>query len=180
MPILARGSCRCPPVVWLCLAGACGSTPATPEQQRAAEQRLLAPFLRDVEVGCRELVVEATGNFYRNVGQPAVDVRAHLARKERGDGYVDTIWTNRLGEPRTSFVVTIGEPDALTEQGIVRRPRTVFTVVNQVRVRFYEDARPLLLSARTAGGFAVVREDKASPARDLTEYAVEDGAVRCR
>ena len=88
----------------------CAGVPATAEQRLAAEQRLLAPYLRDTEVGCSELRVELTGNFHVNVGQPAVDVQAHTARKETGDGYLETIWTNKLGDPRTAFTVKIGRP----------------------------------------------------------------------
>jgi hypothetical protein len=161
------------------LAG-CAGVPATPEQRQVAEQRLLAPYLRDTEVGCTELLVELTGNFHVNVGQPAIDVQAHAARKERGDGYLDTIWTNKLGDPKSAFTVTIGEPEEISESGIVRRPRTKFTVLNEVRLRVFSGTHPLALNAHAGGSFVVVREASVKMARDLKEYVVEDGALRIR
>ena len=158
----------------------CAATSATPEQQLAAERRLLAPFLRETEVGCSELTVELTGNFHKNVGQPAIDTRVHLARKEQGDGFVDTVWTNRIGDPKTSFVVTIGEAGELTEPGTGSRPHTRFTVVNQVRVRVFEGRHPLTLTARAGGDFAVVREASVNKPRDVTEFVVEDGVLKTR
>ena len=158
----------------------CAGVPATAEQRLAAEQRLLAPYLRDTEVGCSELRVELTGNFHVNVGQPAVDVQAHTARKETGDGYLETIWTNKLGDPRTAFTVTIGEPDQITEQGIVRKPRTKFTVLHEVRLRVFAGTHPLALNVHAGGAFAVVREASVKKPRDVSEYVVEDGALRIR
>ncbi len=47
--------------VWILLSGimvSCAGASATQEQQQAAERRLLAPYLRDTEVSCGELLVE--------------------------------------------------------------------------------------------------------------------------
>lgn len=159
---------------------ACAAPPATPEQRQAAEARLLAPFLVATEVGCSELVIELTGNFHGNVGQPAIDVKAHAARKERGADWIDTVWTNQLGDPSTAFVVTVGQPDQITDQGVVRGPRTQFTVVNQVRLRVYEGTHPLTLNARAGGAFAIVREASVQKPRDVTEFVVENGERRIR
>lgn len=146
----------------------------------AAEQRLLAPYLRDTEVGCSELLVELTGNFHVNVGQPAIDVQAHAARKETGDGYLDTIWTNKLGDPKTAFTVTIGEPDEISDRGIVRKPRTRFTVLNEVRLRVFAGTHALALNAHAGGAFAVVREASVKKPRDVSEYIVQDGSLSIR
>lgn len=158
----------------------CAAVPATPAQLAAAEQRLLQPFLEGTEVGCRELLVEYTGNFHNHVAQPAVDVKAHLARKERGDGYVDTIWTNRLGDTKSPFVMFIGAAPDSTEPGVQRGPRTTFTVLNEVRLRIYEDARPLTLTARAGGGLVVVRHKGAATAVDCAEFRIADGTLTIR
>ncbi|HEX5051533.1 MAG TPA: hypothetical protein VFZ65_07150 [Planctomycetota bacterium] len=166
--------------IWLVAVGmtaACAGTPATAEQRHLAERRLLEPFLHATEVGCSELDLEITGNFYGNVGQPAIDKQVHTAVRQRGDGYVDTIWTNPSGAAGSSFVVTIGEPSELAEPGAATSPRMKFQVVNQVRLRVYEDQRPLTLNARAGGAFVFVM-DAAGKAREVKEFAVVDGALR--
>ena len=170
---------RLPILLGLGLFG-CAGVPATPEQQAAAEQRLLQPFLEGIEVGCRELLVEYTGNFHNHVAQPAVDVKAHLARKERGEGFVDTVWTNRLGDPKSAFVVSIAAAADPTEPGVRRGSCTTFTVLNEVRLRIYEDARPLTLTARAGGGLVVVRHKGAATAQDCAEFRIADGIMTIR
>ena len=93
------------PIVMSVLLAACSGAPATQEQREAAERRLLEPYLRDTQVECGELLVEMTGNFYATLSQPAVDPQAHTARKERGEDYTETIWTNTLGAKKSAFVV---------------------------------------------------------------------------
>lgn len=159
------------------LAAACAGAPATPEQRRLAEARLLQPFLRSTEVGCAELQIEVTGNFHGNVGQPAVDAGVHQVRREQGDGYRDTVWTNTVGDPVHAFVVTVGEPVEITETGLRQRPRTTFRVVNQVRLRVYEDRRPLQLSAAATGAFVLVREAGGTP-HEVKEFVIADGVLR--
>ncbi|MFM1873003.1 MAG: hypothetical protein RL398_2425 [Planctomycetota bacterium] len=155
----------------------CGSAPATAEQRRLEESRLLAPFLGDVEVGCSELVVECTGNFHVNVGQPAVDATAHNVRREEGKGYVDTIWTNTTGMGRTALNVVIGEAAEFTERGLHRGPQTRFSVMNQFRLRVWRDRRPLTLSATASGPVVLVREG-GSQVRETRGYVVDDGVAR--
>lgn len=159
------------------LAAACGSTPATPEQRRLAEERLLAPYLRDVQIGCSELLVEMTANFHGNVGQPAVDATAHDVRREDGPGYVDTIWTNRTGLLRSALNVTIGERAEFTERGLERGPHTRITAMNQVRLRVYRDQRPLQLDL-AAGGPVVLVQEAGQARREVRTFAVRDGAVQ--
>lgn len=161
------------------LVAGCGAAPATPEQRQVAEQRLLAPFLRPVEVGCSELTVELTGNFHGNVGQPGADAARHRVERSERDGVLETVWTNLLGDPAAAFVVTIGEPGAFTDQGFERGRQTRFTVVRQVRLRVFQDRRPLTLNA-TATGSVVMLKEAGQPPAEVARYAVSDGVLHDR
>ncbi|MFN9334361.1 MAG: hypothetical protein ACK6D1_17365, partial [Planctomycetota bacterium] len=132
-------------LVPLAVFAACATEPATPEQRAQAERRLLAPFAVDREVGCTELRVELTSNFHGNVGRPSHDAKRHSMTREQGDGYVETVWTNLSGAPDAAFVLTIGPTQEIP--GAAAAPRTRFRVVTQLRVRVYEDRRPLTLGA---------------------------------
>lgn len=157
---------------------ACGTAPdATPEQKAQAERRLLAPFLAGMEVGCGELLVEVTGNLYPYVGQPAVDPERHTKVREEGSGFVDTVWTNTAGVPESAFIVMIGDPPELTETGWQPGRQTRFRVVNQVRLRVYEDRRPLTLNATAGGGYVFVKE-ASSPPREVAKFAIVDGVLQ--
>lgn len=158
------------------VASGCAGQPATPEQRAQGERRLLQPFLAAREVGCGELLVELTGNFHGNVGQPAVDRSRHRVTRETGDGYVDQVWTNAAGTADAAFALTIGEPPQLTERGLVRGAETRFRVVNQVRLRIYEDRRPLTLNAVAGGSFVFVKEAGGTP-REVPRFAIVDGRV---
>ncbi len=159
------------------LGAACAGTPATPEQRQLAERRLLGPFLGDVQVVANELVIEITRNFHGNVGQPAVDQTVHEFRKERGDGFVDTVWTNKLGDVGSAFAVTIGEAAQFTEKGLQHGQQTRFKVLNQVRLRVYEDQRALTLNARASGPILLVQEASARPS-EVTRFEIADGVMR--
>jgi hypothetical protein len=160
------------------LLAACTGTPVTPEQRQLAERRLLAPFLAPREVGCGELFVELTGNFHGNVGEPAVDRTRHTVTREQGDGFVETVWTNTTGTPESAFVITIGAPAALRDDGTwSTAQQTRFRVVNQLRRRVYEDRRDLTLNA-TAGGAYVFVQDASAPPREVAGFAIVDGALR--
>lgn len=158
------------------LLAACAGSPASPEQRAVAERRLLEPFLVEREVGCGELLVEVTSNFYSYVGQPAVDPARHTKVREQGDGFVDTVWTNTAGVADAAFVVTVGEPQQMTDAGWVLGRQTRFRVVNQVRLRVYEDRRPLTLNA-TAGGAFVLVKDAATAPREVARFAIVDGVL---
>lgn len=160
------------------IAAACASATATPEQVEATEQRLVEPFLTGTEVGCNELLVEMTGNFNTHVSQPALDPGAHTMRHEAGPDYIDKIWTNTLGRPASAFVVSIGEPGQITDRGIVRGPRTTFTVTNEVRLRIYQGRKALTLKAYARGERVVVREATLARVRDVREFVVEDGVLQ--
>lgn len=169
---------------WICGAAlgtsllwlpACASArPATPEQVELATRRLLAPYVTGGEVGCQELLVEVSPNMAINVSQPTVDVNLHQAYKEQGDGYVDTVWTNKLGDLSGIFIVTIGEKNDFTPQGYVVGRGMKFTVTNQVRLRVYQSG-PMRLDA-TAKGDVLVYKD-ADHEIDLHEFRIQDGAL---
>lgn len=162
----------------LVLLAACAGSPATPEQRQMAERRLLEPFLVAREVGCGELFVEVTSNLYGHVGQPAVDPARHSRTREQGDGFVETTWTNTAGTPDAAFVVTIGEPQQIADTGWIEGRKTRFRVVNQVRLRVYEDRRPLTLNATAGGAFVLVKDGAASAPREVKQFAIVDGVLR--
>lgn len=156
---------------------ACKGAPVTPEQRRLEERRLLAPFLAAVEVGCGELEIEITGNFHANVGQPGFVPDQHQVSRQKGKGYAETVWTNVSGV--TPLVLTIGDPGVLDEKGLTPGPRTTFTVMNRVRLRTYEDSRPLMLDVRASGPVLVKEATaKAREVREVKEFAVSDGVLR--
>ncbi|MBM3972852.1 MAG: hypothetical protein FJ301_01980 [Planctomycetes bacterium] len=159
----------------LLAVAACSAPPPTVEQRAQAEFRLLAPFLVDRVVGCRELRIELTSNFYGNVGRPAHDPQRHSLTRVQGDGFVETVWTNRSGAPEHAFVLAVGATQEIPD-GSKTPPRTRFRVVNQLRIRVYEDRRPLTLAA-TASDIVLVQDGKSAP-RDVSGFVIEDGAVR--
>ncbi|MBX3461873.1 MAG: hypothetical protein KF830_01770 [Planctomycetes bacterium] len=174
---------RRPRVAWaiLCAAGlaACAGPPATPEQRRLGEQRLLAPFLRDAEVGCGELAIDITGNFHPHVGQPAIDPATQSVARTHGDGYRETVWTNKTGDPARAFVLTIGQPPEITERGVEPAVQMRFRVLHQIRLRVYEDRRPLTLDVRAAGDFVLLREPGSRP-REIERFEVSGGVATVR
>jgi hypothetical protein len=149
--------------------------PATPEQAAQGERRLLAPFLVERDVACAELRIEMTGNFYDCVGRPAVDAGLHTQSREVGDGFVEEVWTNRAGMPANAFRIAIGEPRP--EPGQAAAPRSRYRVINELRIRIYQDRRELTLRAAAGGGYAVVKEGPAEAA-DRREFVIDDGTVR--
>lgn len=159
------------------LVAACAGAPASPEQRRLAEARLLAPFSTGAEVGCAELAIDLTGNFHGNVGQPAVDAMFHTVARTESDGCRETVWTNATGDPAHAFVISIGEPPEMTERGPVQKPRTTFRVFHQVRLRVWGDRRPLQLDATATGEVVLVREAGSKP-REVRQFAVIDGTLR--
>jgi len=172
-----RTCCRFPCGLLLLALAACAGTPATPAQRAAEEARLLAPFRRGGEVGCSELVVEITPNFHGCVSQPAIDKQAHVVRRVEGQGFVETVWTNRLSDPRTAFVVTIGPPVEFGAAGLERGPVTTFTVYGQVRLLVHEERRPLTLTARASGEPLLVRVSPGAAVRDCRNFAISDGEL---
>ena len=166
------------PTMLLCLLTvACGSPPVAPERLASEERRLLQPFIAGAEVGCGELQIEATGNFaHYNIASPSVDVRLHHARKEQGNGYLDTIFTNLAGTPEGAFVVTIGENDEGQSLAPVRYTR--FTVLREVRIRVLQGTHPLTLRAAATGQPLMIKE--AGVVRDLDRFEAADGVLHAR
>jgi hypothetical protein len=169
----AAAACAC-----LIAAGCAGSAPVTPEQVAQAERRLLLPLLHDAEVGCGELLVEVTANFYPNVSQPGIDERLHGVRREETPEYIETIWLNRLGDLGGAFTVVVGETDTFSEQGVVRGRGTKFTVLHEVRVRVYQGTRPMTLAIEAKGRPLVYKEGE--QVRDLAEFRLADGVLQAR
>jgi len=168
-------------LVWIGLVAAACSSPgtmATPEQRAQEERRLLAPYLADREVGCGELVVEATGNLYAYIGQPAVDESRVVKTREDGDGFVDTVYTSKAPDAAFPIRLTIGEAQKWTASGgFVLGKQTTFKVVNQLRVRLYEDRRPFTLNASAGGGFVLVKDAAGTPPREVPKFADVDGVL---
>lgn len=162
------------------LLAACAGTPATPEQLRLGEERLLQPFLQLAEVGCSELEIEITGNFHPNVGQPALDRATQTLTREHVDSCRQAIWTNTTGDPSRAFVLTIGQPPEFTDRGVELRKQTVFRVVNQVRLRVHEDRRPLQLDVHATGDVVLVRAVGDKALREVRDLWVSDGVAKTR
>ncbi len=171
---------RCTLVAWMAVLGACSAPqPVSREQWEQAAARLLTPYLTEADVGCGELLIEISANFYANVGQPSVDTNLHSARKEKGPGYDETIWTNRVGDPIGAFKVTIGAVDEFTDQGHVRGRVTHFTVLHEVRLRIYTGSEvPIRLDAAATGQPLVT--SVGGRLRDLQEWRVVDGQLLAR
>lgn len=170
------------PLFWITIGlglAACAGAPVTPEQRRQAEARLLAPFRQAAEIGCSELQITMTGNFYPNVARPAVDGRLHRQEVTTRDGYTETTWTNLAGGLDGAFDVTIGEPPEITERGLVHAPRLAFKVLNQLRVRVLTGVHELTLDAVAGGGIVVVKTADGRT-RDLRELRIAEGAVQER
>lgn len=163
---------------WLLAAlAACASPqPVAPERAAAVQQQFLQPFLEGGEVGCGELWIEMTANFVVNVSQPAVDVQLHSARKEQHDGYRDTIWTNKVGDLTGAFVVTVGETDEFTSDGLQRGRHMRFLVLHQVRIRVLEGRQPMTLSVEARP--APLVQSRGGEVRDLRQFHVENGVLR--
>ncbi len=159
------------------LAAACSSGPVTDEAVSAVSGRLLEPYLSGREVGCDELVVEMTANFYPNVGRPSTDPRLHKVVRTRKDGFDETTYLNLTGAPEGAFVVAVGELDAMGEKGWVKGRRTTFTVLQAFTMRTPVGTHAYRLDAE-AKGAPFVRED--GKVRELREFRVVGGILHAR
>lgn len=158
------------------LAGGCRSTPASEQQAEMGERRLLMPYLQTRSVGCSELVVEMTPNFYLHVSSPGVDPARHRFERVEKTAQVDKVWTNLAGGQAGWFTVTIGEPPDATDVGARRGPRTTFKVMNQFTLRVKERGE-MKLSCEAKGPGLFVQE-AGQPLREVRAFAVEDGVAR--
>ena len=162
------------------MAAACASgPPASEEQVELAERRLLQPFAETAEVGCGELLIDITGNFHVYVGQPAVDRTMHSVTREQASTYREIVWTNRTGDLAHAFRLTIGQPPAVTDQGLKLQRQTRFQVLHQVRLRIHEDRRPLQLDVHASGDVVLVRPAD-GPLREVREFRVANGVAEAR
>ena len=159
------------------LAASCSSAPVTEEKVSVVSGRLLAPYLSGNEVGCDELVVEMTANFYPNVGRPSTDPRLHKVVRTRKDGFDETTYLNLTGAPEGAFVVTVGELDAMGEKGWVKGRRTTFTVLQAFTMRTPVGTHEHRLDAE-AKGAPFMRE--AGKVRELREFRIEGGILHAR
>lgn len=163
------------------LLAACQGPPVSREQLDQEEQRLLAPLLSGAQVGCGELTVEMTANFYPNFSAPALDPNVHSMREEVHEDYTDRIWTNHVGTLDPALVVTLGEPTRFTESGVVQGRNTRFTVLNQVVLRIWRVTRELTLDvAATAPQGQLLLIDGQGTPRELTGYRVSGGVLQAR
>lgn len=166
---------------WWCacslLVAACGAPPPVPPERMVGEEhRLLQPFHGHREIGCAELRIEATANFaQRYIGIPSGDTALQRGRKEQGDGYLDTVWSNVSGTVAGAFLLTIGEANDVG--GLKEGQFTRFTVVREVRLRVWQDRRPLALDVVAKGPVVVIESGQQ---RDLLEYSVHDGVLHSR
>lgn len=162
-------------VVLAALVGCSSPEPVAPERAAAVERQFLQPFVDGGEIGCGELVVEVTANFVNNVAQPAIDTNLHSARKVPGDGYTDTVWTNKTGTLQGAFVVAIGEVDQFTDEAYVRGRQMKFTVLRQVTLRVFEGRREMTLAVDAKGPPLV--QTRGEEVRDLRQFRVLNGVV---
>ncbi|MGC6487581.1 MAG: hypothetical protein ACON4Z_08050 [Planctomycetota bacterium] len=160
----------------LLLVAACASTPASDQQAKMGERRLLMPYLQTRSVGCSELVVEMTPNFYLHVSSPGVDPQRHRFDRVEKTAQVDKVWTNLAGGRAGWFTVTIGEPPDPTDVVAKPGPRTTFKVMNQFTLRVKERGEMALSCEATGPGLFV--QEAGRPLREVRSFAVADGVAR--
>lgn len=158
------------------LAGGCRSTPASEQQAEMGERRLLMPYLQTRSVGCSELVVEMTPNFYLHVSSPGVDPARHRFERVEKTAQVDKVWTNLAGGQAGWFTVTIGKPADPTDVSGERGPCTTFTVKNQFTLRVRERGE-MRLDCEARGPGVLIQEG-GKPLREVQGFAIADGVAR--
>lgn len=160
----------------LLAAAACQSSPASEQEATMGERRLLMPYLQARSVGCSELVVEMTPNFYLHVSSPGVDPQRHRFERVEKVAQVDKVWTNLAGGQAGWFTVTIGEPPDPTEVAAKSGPRTTFKVMNQFTLRVKERGEMRL--SCTAKGPGLFVQEAGRPLREVRSFSVADGVAR--
>ena len=191
--------------------GACKTTrPATVEQEKQEERRIMQPFSRGGLVGCGELIIEMTPNFYPYVSQPARDSKLHGHKEEQFDGYVEKTWFNKLGDFKGRFTVVVGpEPDPLADApgpqdatgratgGVAQAPGSLqgrqaprppseppeparFMVIHKIVHRIYLVEREMTLNVIADGRPMFLQERAATEPVELLEYQARDGKVEIR
>lgn len=161
----------------LFLSGACSSpAPIDRDQWERRSQFLLQPLCNESRVGCSELVIEISPNYFPNIARPAIDSSLQSESKTSADGVDEYVWSNRVGGLQGAIVLTIGQTDEITERGIVRGKGTTFTVLNQVTLRVHTKG---LMEARldvTASGRPLVMS-MGGKVRDLQSFELRNGVL---
>lgn len=159
------------------LSGSCSApAPMDREQWEARSQFLLQPLCNESRVGCSELVIEISPNYFPNIARPAIDESLQSESKASADGVDEYVWSNRVGGLQGAIVLTIGQTDEITERGIVRGKATTFTVLNQVTLRVHTKG---LMEARldvTASGRPLVMSS-GGRVRDLQVFELRNGVL---
>lgn len=169
------------------LLSACGSAPSVSpleeRQQRARwelrSQHLLQPLLNDSNVACGDLVVEISPNYFVNVTQPAIDSRMQGERKSKSGGFDEYEWINKTGGLEGAIVLSIGAPDELTENGVVRGKGTRFTVLGRAILRVRTEGKMEAKLDLTASGVPMVWA-LGGAIRDLSVFQLRNGVLEAR
>lgn len=163
--------------------GACGGAPASSQQSPAEREQwearsnlLLHPLCTDSRVGCAELLVEISPNYFKNIAQPAIDAKFHVEQRSSKDGVDEFVWTNKIGDVAGAIEITIGATDEITEKGLVRGKGTTFTVVRQATLRVHTKGRMQARLDVTAIGKPIVMST-GGKVRDLEAYELRNGAL---
>lgn len=169
----------------LALGLASCSTPPPPNQKELRAQRevfdqkarrLLEPLLNDGNLGCGELVIEISPNFFANVTQPAIDPNLQGERRSSADGYDEIVWINKVGGSDGAIVLSIGATDDITDTGYVRGKATKFTVIHRATLRVRTEGTMAAQLDVTASGKPMVWVvDKT--VRDLTSFELRNGLL---
>lgn len=167
----------------LLLLAACGGAPSAKvpapldaEQWEVRSNMLLHPLCTDSRVGCTELLVEISPNYFKNVAKPVVDAKFHVEQKSSKDGVDEFVWTNKIGGFEGAIEITISAADELTDNGVVRGKGTTFTVVHQAILRVHTKGRMQARLDVTATGKPIVMST-GGKVRDLEAYELRNGAL---
>lgn len=165
-------------LAWSALWGCAGSgaRPVNRDEWEARSQRLLHPLMNESLVGCAELLIEISPNYFPNVGRPALDQKLQALKKTSADGVDEYVWTNLVGGLDGAISLTIGQTDELTDTGVVRGKGTTFQVLRQVTLRVHTKG---VMQARLdviASGKPLVMS-MGGKVRDLEAYEVRNGAL---
>lgn len=178
-----RASRGCSVALLLIAFAACGGAPVPKEQSpvdreqwEARSHMLLQPLCTDSRVGCAELLVEISPNYFKNIAQPAIDTKFHVEQRSSKDGVDEFVWTNKIGGFEGAIEITIGATDEITEKGVVRGKGTTFTVVHQATLRVHTKGRMQARLDVTAVGKPIVMSS-GGKVRDLEAYELRNGAL---
>ena len=140
---------------------------------------LLHPLCTDSQVGCTELLVEMSPNYFKNFAQPALNPKWHVEQKSSKDGIDEFVWTNKLGSVEGAIKIMIGATDEITEKGLVRGKGTTFLVVHQATLLVHTKGRMAARLDVTAKGKPIVLRAEGKD-RDLAAYELRNGALHAQ